>query len=49
MREPAITARMEQLGMIMQEDGTANYAAFKKRDYARYAEIVHKLNPHVEN
>jgi tripartite-type tricarboxylate transporter receptor subunit TctC len=49
MREPAIIARMEQLGMIMEEDGTANYTAFKKRDYARYAEIVHKLNLHVEN
>jgi tripartite-type tricarboxylate transporter receptor subunit TctC len=49
MREPAITARMEQLGMIMEEDGTVNYIAFKKRDYARYAEIVHKLNLHVEN
>jgi tripartite-type tricarboxylate transporter receptor subunit TctC len=49
MREPAITARMEQLGMIMEEDGTANYIAFKKRDYASYAEIVHKLNLHIEN
>jgi tripartite-type tricarboxylate transporter receptor subunit TctC len=49
MREPAITARMEQLGMIMEEDGTANYTAFKKRDYASYAEIVHKLNLHIEN
>jgi tripartite-type tricarboxylate transporter receptor subunit TctC len=49
MRELAITARMEQLGMIMEEDGTANYTAFKKRDYASYAEIVHKLNLHIEN
>jgi len=49
MREPAITARMEQLGMIMEEDGTANYLAFRKRDYDRYAEIVRKLNLHVEN
>jgi tripartite-type tricarboxylate transporter receptor subunit TctC len=49
MREPAIIARMEQLGMIMEEDGTANYIAFKKRDYASYAEIVHKLNLHIEN
>ena len=49
MREPAITARMEQLGMIMEEDCTANYIAFKKRDYASYAEIVHKLNLHIEN
>jgi tripartite-type tricarboxylate transporter receptor subunit TctC len=49
MREPAITARMEQLGMIMEEDGTANYIAFRKRDIARYAEIVRKLDLHVEN
>jgi tripartite-type tricarboxylate transporter receptor subunit TctC len=49
LREPAITARMEQLGMIMEEDGTANYVAFRKRDIARYAEIIHKLNLHVEN
>jgi tripartite-type tricarboxylate transporter receptor subunit TctC len=49
LREPAITTRMEQLGMIVEEDGTANYIAFRKRDIARYAEIVHKLNLHVEN
>ena len=35
--------------MIMEEDGTANYIAFRKRDYDRYAEIVRKLNLHVEN
>lgn len=44
MREPAMVARMEQLGMIMKEDGTANYAAFIKRDIERYSAIVHKLN-----
>jgi len=44
MREPAMAARMEQLGMIMKEDGTANYAAFIKRDIDRYSAIVHKLN-----
>ena len=49
MREPALATRMEQLGMIMEEDGTANYIAFRKRDIARYAEIVHKLDLHVEN
>jgi tripartite-type tricarboxylate transporter receptor subunit TctC len=49
MREPALATRMEQLGMIMEEDGTANYIAFRKRDIARYAEIVRKLNLHVEN
>jgi hypothetical protein len=44
MREPAMNARMEQLGMIMEEDGTANYVEFIKRDFQRYGDIVHKLN-----
>ncbi len=48
MREPAMTARMEQLGMIMEEDGTANYVAFIKRDIERYSAIVHKLNLRVK-
>ena len=25
MREPAMAARMKQLGMVMEENGTANY------------------------
>lgn len=49
MREPGISARMDQLGMIMEEDGTANYIAFTKRDYARYAEIVKKLHLQIKN
>ncbi|MFZ2066037.1 MAG: tripartite tricarboxylate transporter substrate binding protein [Xanthobacteraceae bacterium] len=49
LREPAMTARMEQLGMIMAEDGTANYIAFTKRDYARYAAIVQKLHLQIKN
>jgi tripartite-type tricarboxylate transporter receptor subunit TctC len=49
MREPAINARMEQLGMIMEEDGTANYIAFTKRDYARYSAIVQKLHLQIKN
>ncbi len=48
MREPAINARMEQLGMIMEEDGTANYMR-SKRDYARYAAIVQKLHLQIKN
>jgi tripartite-type tricarboxylate transporter receptor subunit TctC len=47
LREPAMTARMEQLGMIMAED-TANYIAFTKRDDARYAASVQKLHLHQE-
>jgi tripartite-type tricarboxylate transporter receptor subunit TctC len=44
MREPAMAARMQQLGMVMEEHGTANYAAFMQRDLERYAEIVKKLD-----
>jgi tripartite-type tricarboxylate transporter receptor subunit TctC len=48
MREPAMTARMEQLGMIMREDGTANYVAYRKLDADRYANIVRRLNLHID-
>jgi tripartite-type tricarboxylate transporter receptor subunit TctC len=43
MREPAMVTRMHQLGMVMEENGTANYAAFMKRDMERYAQVVKKL------
>ena len=44
IREPKITARMEQLGMIMQENGTKSYVEFIKQDIERYSDIVRKLN-----
>jgi hypothetical protein len=44
MREPAMVTRMHQLGMVMEENGTANYAAFMKRDMERYAQVVKKLS-----
>ena len=44
MREPAMAARMAQLGMVMEENGTANYAAFMRDDMARYEQAVKKLN-----
>jgi tripartite-type tricarboxylate transporter receptor subunit TctC len=47
MREPAMTERMNQLGMIMRESGTANYIEFRKQDAERYANIVRKLNLHI--
>jgi tripartite-type tricarboxylate transporter receptor subunit TctC len=47
MREPAMAARMEQLGMVMEENGTANYIEFRRRDAERYAAIVRKLNLQV--
>ena len=37
MREPAMAARMKQLGMVMEENGTANYVQFMKYDMDRYA------------
>jgi tripartite-type tricarboxylate transporter receptor subunit TctC len=43
MREPALAARMQQLGMVMEENGTANYVAFMQRDIERYARVVKKL------
>ena len=48
MREPAMAARMQQLGMVMEENGTANYAAFIQRDIDRYSEIVKKLNLEID-
>ena len=42
-REPATVTRMQQLGMVMEENGTANYVAFMKRDMERYAQVVKKL------
>ena len=39
-----MTARMEQLGMVMEENGTASYIEFNQRDFERYAAVVQKLN-----
>jgi tripartite-type tricarboxylate transporter receptor subunit TctC len=47
MREPAMTERMNQLGMIMRENGTENYIEFRRQDAERYANIVRKLNLHI--
>jgi tripartite-type tricarboxylate transporter receptor subunit TctC len=44
MREPAMAARMNQLGMVMQENGTAHYVQFMKDDMDRYAQAVKTLN-----
>ena len=44
MREPAMAARMTQLGMVMEEKGTDEYARFITVDAERYAAIVKKLN-----
>jgi tripartite-type tricarboxylate transporter receptor subunit TctC len=44
MREPAMAARMKQLGMVMEENGTASYQKFMLLDMERYAAAVRKLN-----
>jgi tripartite-type tricarboxylate transporter receptor subunit TctC len=44
LREPAMAARMTQLGMVMEENGTANYTAFMRSDMARFNQVVQKLN-----
>ena len=48
MREAAMAARMKQLGMVMEENGTANYVQFMKYDMDRYAEAVKKLNLQIK-
>ncbi len=40
LREPDMAARMVQLGIHMEENGTASYAQFMKDDVARYAKVV---------
>ena len=39
---------MIQLGMVMQENGTAHYRQFMQEDLARYAAIVQKLGLQVK-
>ena len=48
MREPAMATRMKQLGMVMEENGTADYAQFMKYDMERYAAVVKKLNLQIK-
>jgi len=47
MREPAMTGRMDQLGMLMRENGTASYVEFRKQDAERYTNVVRRLNLHI--
>jgi tripartite-type tricarboxylate transporter receptor subunit TctC len=48
MRDPAMIERTTQLGMVMQEKGTAQYAQFIKDDMERYAVAVRKLNLQIQ-
>ena len=48
IREPAMAARMKQLGMVVEENGTAAYVQFINHDMERYAEAVKKLNLQIK-
>lgn len=48
MRDPAMAERTTQLGMVMEEKGTAQYAQFIKDDMERYAAAVRKLNLQIQ-
>ena len=43
MRDPAMAERMVQLGMVVQENGTAHYRKFMLDDLERYAQAVRRL------
>lgn len=44
MRASAMAARMEQVGMVMKENGTASFVQFRQYDIDRYTAVVRKLN-----
>lgn len=48
MRDPAMAERMTQLGMVVQENGTAHYQKFMLEDLERYAVAVRKLNLQIK-
>jgi tripartite-type tricarboxylate transporter receptor subunit TctC len=48
VRDSAIAERMVQLGMVMQENGTAHYQQYMKADIERYAAAVQKLNLQIK-
>ena len=48
LRDPKIAERMVQLGVVMQENGTAHYQKFLHEDYDRYAAIVGKLGLQIK-
>jgi tripartite-type tricarboxylate transporter receptor subunit TctC len=48
LREPDMARRMVQLGVIMQENGTAHYRQHIKDDYERFAPMVRRMNLHAK-
>jgi tripartite-type tricarboxylate transporter receptor subunit TctC len=48
LREPGMDQRLAQLGIELQENGTAHYTQFMKDDLERYRVLVQKLNLQVK-
>ena len=48
LRDPKVAERMVQLGVVMQENGTAHYQKFVRDDFDRYGAIVRKLNLQIK-
>jgi tripartite-type tricarboxylate transporter receptor subunit TctC len=48
LRDPKVAERMVQLGVVMQENGTAHYQKFVREDFERYGAIVRKLNIQIK-
>ncbi len=48
LRDPKVAERMVQLGVVMQENGTAHYQKFVRDDFERYGSIVRKLNLQIK-
>jgi tripartite-type tricarboxylate transporter receptor subunit TctC len=48
MRDPAMAERATQLGVVIEEKGTAQYAQYIKEDMERYAAAVRKLNLQIQ-
>jgi len=48
VRDPEMAKRMEQLGMVVQENGNAHYVEFIKEDLARYGEAAKRLGLKIE-
>ena len=48
LRDPKVAERMVQLGVVMQENGTAHYQKYVRDDFERYGAIVRKLNLQIK-
>jgi tripartite-type tricarboxylate transporter receptor subunit TctC len=48
LREPALANRMNELGMVMQENGTAHYQQYMKDDLQKYGDAVRRLKIEVK-